>query len=397
MPRRRQPAKGPRLWLQPERTNNNGSIERSVWCVLDDGGIKRSTGFGPEDRGAAEGRLAEYIAEKRTAVQPRNGRADQVLIADVIALYLKDRAAATARPRETAARCRRLLLWWGERRLSDVTGQACRSYVEHRGAQTAARRELEDLRAAIRYHRSEGFCREIVEVTLPEKSEGRDRWMTRSEAARLLWTAWTYRERQKGKETERRPWRHVARFILIALKTGTRAGAICSASFEPREGHGWADLSRGVFFRRPQGERETKKRKPPVRIPLGLLAHMRRWRRAGQVFPVEWNRGPVRDVDKAFRHVAKKAGLPDVTPHVLRHTAATWLMQAGEDKWEVAGFLGMTEETLDRIYAHHHPDFQNDAAAAIEHGHRKSTEKKRRTEAEQSASKVIKLARKANG
>jgi integrase len=44
-----------------------------------------------------------------------------------------------------------------------------------------------------------------------------------------------------------------------------------------------------------------------------------------------------------------------VTPHTLRHTAATWLMQAGTDLWVAAGYLGMTVETLERVYGHHHP------------------------------------------
>jgi integrase len=65
---------------------------------------------------------------------------------------------------------------------------------------------------------------------------------------------------------------------------------------------------------------------------------------------------PVRDIDKAFRAVARSVGLDDVTPHVLRHTAATWLMQLGTDKWEAAEYLGMTAKQLDDVYGHHHPD-----------------------------------------
>lgn len=30
-------------------------------------------------------------------------------------------------------------------------------------------------------------------------------------------------------------------------------------------------------------------------------------------------------------------------------------MQADVDKWEAAGFLGMSVEMLDRVYGHHHP------------------------------------------
>jgi hypothetical protein len=40
-------------------------------------------------------------------------------------------------------------------------------------------------------------------------------------------------------------------------------------------------------------------------------------------------------------------------------------MQAGIDKWEAAGFLGMSIEMLDRVYGHHHPDYWRAAARAI--------------------------------
>ena len=48
----------------------------------------------------------------------------------------------------------------------------------------------------------------------------------------------------------------------------------------------------------------------------------------------------------------------------MRHTAATWQMQAGTNLYEAAGYLGMSPETLRNVYGHHHPDFQSDAAKA---------------------------------
>jgi integrase len=74
----------------------------------------------------------------------------------------------------------------------------------------------------------------------------------------------------------------------------------------------------------------------------------------------------VRDVDKAFRRNAHAAGMPDVTPHILRHTAATWQMQLGTDKWQAAGFLGMSVETLERTYGHHHPNHLTAARDAFD-------------------------------
>ena len=54
-----------------------------------------------------------------------------------------------------------------------------------------------------------------------------------------------------------------------------------------------------------------------------------------------------------------------VTPHTLKHTAATWLMQSGTDPWQAAGFLSTSVQTLLRVYGHHHPDYQRQAAENI--------------------------------
>lgn len=369
-------AKGPRLWLQPERWNG-GYVERAVWYILDDGRVKLSTGCGQADRVGAESKLAEYLDKKRLATRPKLQPAEGVKVADVLAIYSADVAVQHARPREALARIERLIDWWGERRLSEVTGRTCRLYAEERGSVAAARRELEDLRAAIKYHRREGLCREVVEVILPEKAPPRQRWLTREEAARLIWSAWRYREEQKGHPTGKRSRRHVARFILVALYTGSRSGVVCASSFQRREGFGWIDTKAGVFYRRPENEAETKKRRPPVRLSPRLLAHLRRWERGVKErdgkdlvtvrldYPVQFQGGPVADVKKAFARAAEDAGLPDVTPHTLRHTAATWLMQAGVDKREAAGFLGMSEAVMERVYSHHSPDYQAGAAEAI--------------------------------
>jgi hypothetical protein len=98
---------------------------------------------------------------------------------------------------------------------------------------------------------------------------------------------------------------------------------------------------------------------------------MRRWERRGiatQHF-VEWHGKAVASVKTAFSTAVRLAGLSvaegNVTPHTLRHTAATWLMQNGASMWDAAGFLGMSEKTLRDVYGHHHPDHLRSAAVAI--------------------------------
>jgi integrase len=96
-----------------------------------------------------------------------------------------------------------------------------------------------------------------------------------------------------------------------------------------------------------------------------LLAHLRRWKRLGiaKHAVVEWNGRPIASVRTSFEAAAKAAGIDrHITPHILRHTAATWAMQRGSDVWAAAGWLGMSPELLERVYGHHHPDFQLDVA-----------------------------------
>jgi integrase len=119
----------------------------------------------------------------------------------------------------------------------------------------------------------------------------------------------------------------------------------------------WIDLERGVFYGRPSA-RHSKKRQPAIVVPRRLLAHMRRWRRNGQEFLIEFNGAPIGSIDRAFAANVDAAGLDaKVMVHTTRHTAITWLAIAGVDPYEICRFAGITMEVFEDFYAHHHPDF----------------------------------------
>ena len=235
MPRK---SEGARLWLK--QTPSGG-----VWIIKDDGGVRRSTGCREDDRAGAEKALAEHLAAKHNPAADEARSLEDIQVADVINLYARDVGPSVARPDELAARLERLLDWWGSKTLADVKRASCLAYAASR-PRVAARRELEDLRAAIGHYISEGKLRYAVAVALPDKPPARQRWMTREEVARLLLHCWTHREEQRGAATRRHTRRHIARFILVGIYTGTRSGAICGASFEREAGYGWVDLEGGA-------------------------------------------------------------------------------------------------------------------------------------------------------
>lgn len=383
--------------------------------------------------------------------------AHEVSLAEVLSRYLEAKRGTPdpvtgeikggiSRHHELAQRVETLLLWWGERTLADVDTVTCKQYCASRVGtpwkaharkgltrdgekrpddakpvrtgyskpaqarvvtEGGARRELEDLRAAVNTAIRDNLTRDTVHVTLPAKGEERDRWLTRGEAARLLLRAWRKREVQtirrgpRAGETytmPRRPSRHTAKFILVALRTGSRSGPICGASFIRQAGKPWMELTTettmeeriesrvidgevferrvqvptikrvAIFHRKALGTKEAEnKRAPTVRMPDSLVAHLWRWHHVlGQTYVVEWEGKPVASNKKAFANLVYEEGLGDaVVRHSLRHTAVTWGMQAGVDIWELSGYVGMTVEMIERRYGHHSSDHMEGAREAL--------------------------------
>lgn len=358
MPRQ---AKGARLWLRPESKK-----QPAVW-IIRDGSIYRSTGCGASERGQAEKRLAEYLAGKHDPTK-RGRSIAEISVADVIAIYLDEVACRSARPHTAAERAGRLLEFFGAMALADVTRRSCQDYAKHRGTDGGARRDLQDLAAAINHSLEAGLFREVVKVWLPPPGPSRSRFLTRSEVAKLLWVCLTTRGKLKGANTLRRPLEHLSRFILIGVYTGSRPGAILGLNWDRTTHRGWVDLKHGLIYRRAADAVETSKRQPPIPIAPELLRHMRRWAKRDD------NRGPIvtyngasmKRMATAMTRAVKLAGLDvSVTAYTLRHTTASWLIQKGVSTRKVAEILGTGEKYIEQNYGHLAPEHLKAEVALI--------------------------------
>src|SRR6185369_300373 len=118
------------------------------------------------------------------------------------------------------------------------------------------------------------------------------RFLTRPEAALLLAAAlgWDLH----GKRHHNRINHHLARFILVAIYTGTRHDRIVRLQFVESLHNGWIDIEQGFLHRKGKAEPETNKRAPSVPIGDRLMAHMRRWHRHKSRYVVEYGGLPVR-------------------------------------------------------------------------------------------------------
>ena len=368
MPRR---SKGARLWLRRRRGRP------TQWVILDHGQEVR-TGAREGDIGTAESALANYLARK-SRPDFGDGHPARVLIADVLADYGETHGPTTRRPDLIGGAITKLLQYFGDQTVAAITSATCQKYVQWRSRQFDARarvkakpikpstagRELVVLGAALRWCWKEAKLDRLVPVTLPTQASPRQRHLTRGEAAALLAGALGWD--QHGGRHLAKISRHLARFILIALYTGTRHDAILRLRWTPNTEGGWIDLASGVMYRRGFGTVETNKRRPAIPIPPRLLPHLRRWRRLTVSHVIEYAGRPIRSQERRAWHTARElAGLStDVTPHVLRHTCATMLLQLGVSVYDVAGVLGASEDVVRRTYGHHAQDHLRHAVAAF--------------------------------
>lgn len=357
MPR---PNTGPRLRPPKKRPY--------YYIVWFEHGQERLKSTGTADSRQAQIALAEFIQARQ-----RRQRADvardpwEVSVAEVLDLYGSEHAPTTADPVRIGYAIAALLPFWSGKMVADITKQQCRDYAIQRGrADGTTRRELGTLTAALNFAVSEKLLAAAPFVELPEKPEGKDRWLSRKEAAALLNAART------GRSDVRL---YLPLFILLGLYTGARKEALLSLRWPQ------IDLERGrINFKRKvaedgslQARRRSNKGRAHIPIPDRLMTFLRlAWRRrmSDVGFVIHDKGKPIKDIGEgkhgSFGGAVKRAKLVDVTPHTLRHTRGTWLAQAGVDLWDIAGWLGQSYATTVELYAHHHPDHFEDAKRAAD-------------------------------
>jgi integrase len=360
MPRRNS---GPRLRFLKKRS--------CFYICWTEAGRSRERSTGTPDRRRAEIVFAEFLRIRTRTQGPRDPA--ETLVTDVLADYAQEHGPHTSAPWRIAYAVTALTVFWEGLTLVEVTKETCRRYAVSRGRSAGTvRRELGTLRAAINHALSEGRLTRPIVVHLPDPPAPRERWLTRNEAARLLAGALgftfatcsdirTRQERWVVWERDLTSARlHLPLFILMGLYTGARKEAILSLRWSQ------VDLSGMRINYNAPGSRQTKKRRPHIPIPSKLLAHLQRASRRGveMGFVISIGGKRIGDIKRGFAQACRRAGLTQVTPHTLRHTAATWLMQHGVSVWDAAGFLGMSPETLQKVYGHHHPDYLKSAAEA---------------------------------
>jgi integrase len=90
-------------------------------------------------------------------------------------------------------------------------------------------------------------------------------------------------------------------------------------------------MRRGLIDFNPPGRGRTSKERPIIPISGRLMTFLRLAKQRGTDLGtvIEYRGEPIGDIKHGFTSACARAGLADVTPHTLRHTAASWMAQSG--------------------------------------------------------------------
>jgi|ETNvirnome_2_300_1030623.scaffolds.fasta_scaffold17440_2 integrase len=261
---------------------------------------------------------------------------------------------ATASPERADFAWQRLRPHFTKVKLADLTPARITRYSNsrlQRGVSAGTiNRELGVLVAALKWAYRSGRIDRVPFVQRLAAPASKKRWLDDDEIAALLSAAASYP--------------HVLAFVQIGLLTGQRQEAILSLTW------GQVDFKRGeIDFRDPTAI-HAGRRKGRGFVPMSdqlrkILEDLKV--DAEGPWVIRYNGFRVTKIYTAWNAIVATAGLKDVTPHVLRHTAATRMINSGIPLIDAARVLGhASSRVTEQIYAHHLPRHLKSAVTSLE-------------------------------
>jgi integrase len=286
-------------------------------------------------------------------------------MAAIFDLYVKDRDVVGKDARRMREAWKPMAPHFGHLMPDQIDDRVCRAYAKHRRGHGVSnggiRSELIYLSAALGFGKKKKlYAGDRPEVERPPAARPRERWLTKAEARRLIDAAKAF---------------HVKVWLQLAFATAGRPSHILQLTWDRVTLKKWTHPETGLTYfghvNLDDPERDAT-RKGRARVPLNEEAYeaLQLAREMAQTeWVIEYNGGPIKGrqgVRQAVVAAARRAKLADVTPYVLRHSAAVHMVQAGLPMAEISQFLGHSGTAItERTYARFSPNYLRRASDAL--------------------------------
>lgn len=295
----------------------------------------------------------------------RQSVGDNPSIAYVVDKYVERLVEEKKRATEVKQRFDRIKPHMGSLEVLSLTDAVCQSYAKTMRKDGYARwsiwGDLNALRSALKwaFEKRELFPKPMhLRCWNIPKPEGRELVLTAAQVNALL---------------DACDYEHIRLFVLLCILCGQRYTAILElkwdqVDFVRRE----IRFTKEREYVRPEDDNVLDKsfQKGRGLVPIGpyLMAALTAAHASSRTLNViEFEGSPVGNIYRGFRVARDRAGLPEtVTPHVLRHTAATWAAKNVSIE-VVSKLLGHSDPRTTRdLYVHVGSDAAQPAADALE-------------------------------
>ena len=220
-----------------------------------------------------------------------------------------------------------------------------------RGGAGAARKVVRDLSAVFSFAiRNEILPRNPCESAAVRKTDNRnERFLTLDEVT-LLGAALDALE-QEGVNPK------AANIARLWALTGCRRDEIA--------GLNWAEVDVDGGLLKLADGKTGKSIRPLGMAAIAILSSLARQEASEFVFPAERGDGHYQGTKGVWSKALKKAGLPGITPHTLRHTMGSTAVSTGEALALTGAILGHSNPRSTAIYAHVQNDPSRRAANRV--------------------------------
>jgi integrase len=244
------------------------------------------------------------------------------------------------------------LRWWNTVSAERITDKEVDLYIASRKGVTFAtiNRELTVLRAALRFaelHRLIDRAPYIKSLPVPPTKV---RALTIEEARSLIKVADKYGN-----------WRDRV-YMRLALGTGARPGAICELK--------WDQIDKEIIDYRRHDDLSSRRKRRSV-VPINKMVHkaleIAEANRRGNAYVLHWQGRKLESPKELVKRIARKARIEKCTPHVLRHTVASLLLQDGVDLLKVSRLLGHASSRItEQVYFQAPPTWLKDTTERLD-------------------------------
>lgn len=230
---------------------------------------------------------------------------------------------------------------WGKKRVDEITTQDVAKWLAEKRGEGLAPATVEKIRIvfnrsfelALKWGTPGVKTNPVRSVVRKKFNNARDRFLSSSEAARLLHAT--------GKSVNTQ----LKNIVGLLLLTGARKRELLDARWEH------INCERRAWFI-PTSKTGKSRHVPLSQAAIDIINQLPRWEKCPWLLPNPKTKKPYTDIKHPWEKARKEAGLDGLHIHDLRHSAASYMVNAGIDLFAVGRILGHADHQSTMRYSH---------------------------------------------